>query len=404
MWHSIKRWLDSAMSDFRPLARTRPHGQAIHTRYEKAGLTLYDLPVPWNADAVVVEVLLRIPPSARKKTDFVLRLPAREPVAPEVMRPEPNDLFRLVFRLPTPAASTVGELLWRNKFQARVDIPVLTADDFLAGLTLATPTLSVRLGAQTVAAHAFVARQCNGLIAAGVLKSRVPLAPVADLGLRVVFRCERPKAEFDVPVSLTSTQLGGREALVMAVPPKPPRRAGTWTVSWRVGERELSTASVRGIAVKTFTESLRVSDARFVVVDKAGVTRVAKQVPPGGEFARLGPCFLVASSEPGMAGLCHLSVNTTGDAGPTPLTAQDLLVTDGPVVFAPGVVDAAALSRVSSFELRHAGKLLGAASLSPVPLATLTAEGGFKPPPDFTWSSVAEDELSERLGRLMGPQ
>ena len=59
MWHSIKRWLDSAMSDFRPLARTRPHGQAIHTRYEKAGLTLYDLPVPWNADAVVVEVLLR---------------------------------------------------------------------------------------------------------------------------------------------------------------------------------------------------------------------------------------------------------------------------------------------------------------------------------------------------------
>jgi hypothetical protein len=31
----------------------------------------------------------------------------------------------------------------------------------------------------------------------------------------------------------------------------------------------------------------------------------------------------------------------------------------------------------------------------------LTAEGGFKPTPDFAWSSAADDELSERLNRLM---
>jgi hypothetical protein len=81
---------------------------------------------------------------------------------------------------------------------------------------------------------------------------------------------------------------------------------------------------------------------------------------------------------------------------------HDVLVTDGPAVFAPGILEPADLTRVTGFELRHKGKVLGVASLSPVPTAALNAEGGFKPPPDFTWSNAAEDELSERLGRLMG--
>src|SRR3954467_12584979 len=101
MWPWIKRWLDWLMNDVFRLARTRPRGLAIHTRYEKAGLTLYDLPVPWNADAVVVEALLRIPPSARRKTDFTLRFPGRDPIPAEALRQEEGDRHRLLFRLPT---------------------------------------------------------------------------------------------------------------------------------------------------------------------------------------------------------------------------------------------------------------------------------------------------------------
>ena len=48
------------------------------------------------------------------------------------------------------------------------------------------------------------------------------------------------------------------------------------------------------------------------------------------------------------------------------------------------------------------GRVLGVLPLSPVPTATFTAEGGYKPPPEFAWSPAAEDELSERLARLMG--
>jgi hypothetical protein len=146
-----------------------------------------------------------------------------------------------------------------------------------------------------------------------------------------------------------------------------------------------------------------VSDTRFVVGDKAGAVKVSRQVPAG-EIARLGPCFLVASSEPGMAGLCRLSVHAQvpGESRPPLLMEQDVIVTDGPTVFAPGMLDVADLARVTGFELRHKGRVLGAVSLSPVPTAALNSEGGFKPPPDFAWSSAADDELSERLSRLMG--
>ncbi|HJZ58259.1 MAG TPA: hypothetical protein VKE74_25175 [Gemmataceae bacterium] len=403
MWLWIKHWLDWAMTDVLRLSSTRPHGQAIYTRYEKAGLSLYDLPVPWNADAVVVEVILRLPPAARRKADFTLRLPGAEPVVPESLRAEADDRHRLLFRLPVPPAGTSGEILWKHRLLSRVGVPVLTADEFLAGLKLTLPTVAVRLGPQAVVAQTFVAAQCKGLVACCVLKSPVPLAPVADLGLRVVFRSGRTGSEFPVPVVLSSSQLAAREAVVTAVPPKHPRRVGTWSVAWRIGNQELAAQQVHGIPAKRFEQSLRVSDTRFVAADKAGTVKVTRQPPPTIELTRIGPCFLVASSEPGMAGVCRLQVHAvvSGDAKPPLLMEQDVLVTDGPTVFAPGLLEVADLGRVSGFELRHKGRVLGLASLSPVPTATLNAEGGFKPAPEFSWSNAAEDELSERLGRLM---
>ena len=404
MWHWITHWLDWVKTDVLPPTQTRPTGQAIHTRYEKAGLALYDLPVPWNADAVVVEALLRLPPAARRKGDFTLRFPGYDPLVAESLRPEPDDRHRLLFRLPVPPAAVAGELLWKRRLLARVTVPVLTAEAFLAGLRLTLPTVGVRLGAQVVPAQTFVAAQCRGLIATCVLKSPTPLAPAADLGITAVFRSERTGVAYDVPVALTSSQLAAREAVVSAVAPKLPRRIGNWSVGWRVGGREVCVQRVQGIAAKRFEQSLRVSDARFVVGDAAGGVSVVRNPPPAGGAARLGPFFLVASSEPGMAGVCRLLVQATapGEARPPLFVEQDVLVTDGPAVVAPGLLAAADLARVTGFELRHKGRLLGVASLSPVPSAAVNGEGAFKPPPDFAWSAAADDELADRLGRLMG--
>jgi hypothetical protein len=83
---------------------------------------------------------------------------------------------------------------------------------------------------------------------------------------------------------------------------------------------------------------------------------------------------------------------------------QDLLITDGPAPFVPGTVDAAEVAQMTAFELRAGGKTLGSLPLSPAPIAAFDAEGGFKPPPEYGWSTAAEDQLQEKLAKLLEPR
>ncbi|MCE9529700.1 MAG: hypothetical protein K8T89_00950, partial [Planctomycetes bacterium] len=73
--------------------------RALYCSSEKAGLVLENQPIPWGAESVLVQALLRLPPSARKKADFTLRLPGQAPVAAESIRKENDDRFRIFFRI-----------------------------------------------------------------------------------------------------------------------------------------------------------------------------------------------------------------------------------------------------------------------------------------------------------------
>jgi hypothetical protein len=407
MWPWIKRWRDWAMHDLWHLYRTGPQSQALAYSFEKAGLTLCNQPVPWNAEAVLVEAQLVAKELARRKSDYGLRLAGHEPVAADSLRRDESEgRYRLFFRFPPPHSTTTAELLWKGHTLAQLTLPVIDAATFVGGLRLQLPTLSVRIGEQSVACQTFVATQCKGMVANAVLVSPTSLAPLADLGVHVEFRGERDKTVFDVPVPLCSSQLANRQAVLTAMPPKFPKRIGTWTATWKAADQVLATQKVRAISQKTFLRSLRVSDTRFVVETKSGVT-LRRQMPPPGEAVRIGPCFLVASREPGMAGMCKLQVHAQvpGAVAPPLLLEQALLVTDGPSIFAPGTVDAADMQQVTTFELRQKGELLGVLSLCPVPTASFTSEGGFRSAMDFAWTPTAEEELGERLSKLMdGPK
>lgn len=408
MWLWIKRWRDWAMHDLWPIYRIGPQPQAVAYSFEKAGLTLQNQPIPWNAEAVLVEAQVSAKDAARRKIDYGLRLTGQTELLPadSLRRDESDGRYRLFFRFPPPRTTTTAELLWKGHVLGQITLPVIDAATFVAGLRLQLPTLAVRIGEQSVACQTFVATQCRGLVANGVLVSPTSLAPLADLGVRVEFRSERDGEVFDVPVPLCSSQLAGRQAVLTAVPPKFPRRIGSWTATWRVADQPLATQRVRAISQKAFLKSLRVSDTRIVVETKQGVS-LRRQAPGPGEAIRIGPCFLVSSREPGMAGLCRLRVHALiPDSIQSPiLTEQALLVTDGPTIFAPGTTDAGDLHQVTTFELRQKQELLGVLSLCPVPTASFTPEGGFKPVADFTWTPMADDELSDRLNKLMeGPK
>ena len=68
-----------------------------------------------------------------------------------------------------------------------------------------------------------------------------------------------------------------------------------------------------------------------------------------------------------MAGLCRLQVTAQVPGAVTPplLLEQDVLITDGPTMVAPGTLDAADLEQVSGFELSIRGQSLGVLSLVP---------------------------------------
>jgi hypothetical protein len=390
--------------------RARPHPQALHFSYEKAGLVLPDQPVPWNAEAVVVEASLRLPASAgRRKADFRLRVPDQEPVAAEhLRRHETEDAYRVTFRLPPPGYPVQAELLFREKVLGRIDLPFLGRDDFLQGLRLQMATPFVRVGENTVACETFVASQCRGLLAGAVLTSPTSLVPLLDLDLQVEFCSEAGGSAVRVPARLCSSQLRGRQALATVALKQLPRRSGGWKATWLLADKPLAEPQkVRGISQGRFRRSLRVSDTRFVVQSKAGgPLRVARQLPPAEMVARVGPCFLVSSAEKGMAGLCRLqAVAQVHGAGhvPPPLE-QEVLITDGPTMVAPGTLAVADLAHVTAFELRCRGRQLGVLSLRPAPTANFTSEGGFKPTPEYSWSAAAEEEMNERLNRLLEGQ
>jgi hypothetical protein len=402
MWLWIKRWRDWVMHELWAMHRIGPQPQALHLSYEKAGLTLHDQPVPWNAEAVLVEASLRLPTGCRRKADFQLRLGRRELIPVESLRREEGeDRHRLYFRFPPPAETTTADLLFRTHVLGQISLPILSREEFASRLQVQMPTLFVRFGEQSVACQTFVATQCRGLLASAVLTSPTSLVPLLDIGLHVEFRSERG-ATHSVPARLSSSQLAGRQALVTVVPRRFPRRVGSWTATWVLGDRPLVTQRIRAISQRHFQRSLRVSDTRFVLQTKKPGVTVTRHVPPLEGVERVGPCFFVSSREQGMAGVCRLQVRTQvpGSVQPPLLVEEEVLVTDGPTMFAPGTVDAVDLGQVTAFELRSKTGTLGVLSLSPAPTANFTAEGGFKAPHDYPWSPAAEEELNDRIARL----
>src|SRR5207244_6604280 len=106
----------------------RPLGaqsQALHFSYEKAGLTLQNQPIPWNAEAVVVEAIVRASAplsrsrevlSAEARSEYFLEMAGREPLRAETLRTgEIDGQARVFFRLAVPARTVLANVRWRER-------------------------------------------------------------------------------------------------------------------------------------------------------------------------------------------------------------------------------------------------------------------------------------------------
>src|SRR5262245_15963616 len=134
MWPWTKRWRDWAMHNLWPFPRAGAQPQALHYSFEKAGLVLQNQPIPWNAEAVLVEALMRLPPTTpRRKADFVLRVAGHpQPIPAEQLRKQDTeDRYRVSFRLPVPAQTAPAEVVYRDRPLGQLTLPVLSREEFL---------------------------------------------------------------------------------------------------------------------------------------------------------------------------------------------------------------------------------------------------------------------------------
>ncbi|HYV34878.1 MAG TPA: hypothetical protein VE988_04185, partial [Gemmataceae bacterium] len=208
MWPWTARWRDLATTELWPSSPSGTKAQAMHVSYEKAGLVIDNQPIPWNADAVIVECLAKVPGAAvRRKEEFILRLPGREPIPLDTLRREESQgRYHLFFRLPPPEQTTNAEVIWRHHRLSEVTLTVLQRGEFLAKLRLQNATLAVRLSEQTVSCQTFVTTQCRGLLAGAVLNSPTSLVPLVDLDFHIDWRREGADTGQQIPVRLSSSQ------------------------------------------------------------------------------------------------------------------------------------------------------------------------------------------------------
>jgi hypothetical protein len=382
----------------------------LHVRYEKAGLILDSLPIPWNADAVIVEANVRLPANEpRAKQDFSLRTAVDAPaVSAELIAQDSNQgPLRVFFRVSVPAQTCTVQVLWREHPLGQIEVPVISAAAFVQGSSLQMPTLHVALGNRTVACQAFVKTQAKTVFASALLRGAGPLAAALELDLRVQVQRSDGQHVGTVLVSLTSEQLRARQALVSVLLPRL-RTLGTYQVSWHLAARCLHTQPLRVVSKKALLRSLRISATRFVLHKENDTMQTVRSLPArDGQplldgITQVTPCFYVCSGEAGMAGIAPFTLRAlAGDVITTLAITEDALVTDGPTPIVLGAVSAPALGNLKHFTLGTGDTILGNLPLVPAPKAEFNAEGGFAPLDDFLWSAAAEEQLNERLGKLL---
>lgn len=408
MCSRLKRWRISAFRNvFWPFLRlTGPRLREIRFSYEKAGLAVAGEPIPWNADAVLVEAVVRSPSGILRKGDFQLRTRDRVPRMAIAVHPDSDPAaVRLVFRLPPIQCPTWVAVHYQGKLLGQVVLPFLSAEAFLQGLCLLSPTVFALLGKSNVACQSLAEGQCRGLSAGGMLAGPTSLLPLCDFDLRVEIGDRGTGCTESIAVPLTGAQLLGKEVSLSVVLPPWPQRPGSCIVRWTLGDRLLGHTEVRVISSAALQQSLYLAESHFHCQGKEGTAHVHHHVPAHEDAKALRPCFLIAGREPGLAALCALEVRVQfRDLTHRPLLCKDeMLVTDRASRYLPNLTAIADFQQIRAFELYSKGQLLGTLLVTPTPAAKFTSEGGFHAAADFDWTPFTEEELLDRLEKLMEP-
>lgn len=407
MWCSDKSWQHGWTRSF--MTRWKlfrgPHLEAARFGYEKAGRTVYDEPIPWNADAPLVEVRLWCPEKQQPhKEDFRLEQAHALPIPAHSCRCLEPDVYVVAFRLPALNGRTTVTPCWRSRELTQLTLPYLSADEFFSQLRLEVPTIQAQLNGAWLPCRAVVASQYDGLQVGGLLTSPTSLLPLADLGLTVTFSNTLTHETVVQAVTHLGCQQGERRALLGIIWPELPLDPGTWAVHWSAGGHALASQMLRILSRAAFERSLYLVDSCYLYQDPRGVRTFSSTLPARERVLRLAPCFRFASQEPGLVAVCNLEIRAHRQrlAGqPLLHRLPQVLTTDAPTLVQLPYLEVEEFEQIEAFELFGAERSLRVLPARPRPVATFTPEGGFLLPAEPDWTHISDEDVSDRLRDLM---
>lgn len=404
----LRHWRDWAIPGLfgNNLRSASPMAHGLLFSYEKAGLCVRNEPIPWNADRLRVEALLRVPSGVvRRKADFCLLCNNLPLGPPETLRIEDGSLLRLGFNLPPPASASLLTLAWRDQELGQSAMPLLRESDFFDHLELRHATVAVKLGEQFVPCTAFLPAQSRHLLLSGVLASPTSLAPLAGQELVLEVFDGESKPTSTLVTRLAACQLQQRETLWQVPLHLKNREAGPWTFRWRASDRVLARSELRSVPRRRASQMLACPACYFVRQAKGhGQVEFLSHLAAADANDWLGMVFLLKTTEPGLATRAELRVfleDVDGRRGELPLHEEIANVTDGPTPIVTPLLPMAELASVRRVLLLCGSRLVTTLGTQAVPQCSFTGEGGIRAVlEDFPWSPNAEAELADRLKKL----
>ena len=245
-----------------------PTGNAgLHVRYEKAGLILDALPVPFNADAVIVEANVRLPKKTpRVKADFTLRWSAgrtghRGRTAGGAKTPKKP------MRVNNITAAERGLAVADRTHSRRSNVGETSRCRFSAcwASSMASRSRCRRSASRWARARSRVRRSWahkrKSVVAAAVFARACLLASVNDLNLRVQMKRRKSDDVQTMRIALTPEQMSRRRAGIVTVTScrKAHRHRLVRNIIGGSRRRCVHVNRFRTISKKTLMRSLRVT-------------------------------------------------------------------------------------------------------------------------------------------------
>lgn len=402
MWPSIRRWLDWHRPDRNRYIALRAGLRSYQWSYQLFGLMVEADVIPWAAEAVRLEIVLAESELLlSRRTDFTLRGLNAAPLPCQHIQCLQPGLYRLEFCFPPLLTwPSAVQFWWRDYCLLHLTLPRLTQEDYLRSVRWRSWGVTMRWCQRTVTARSFSRRSLRGLAAIVLVSSPHRLLPLASLQPHLLVQGLPSGPQFDLPLILTGTQQLDTEALLVV--PFPPALLESEQCRWQwcIAGYPVHAETITFLSPQDWEPRVTLRDACFFLNTSRGWVRHTEVQPPP-DSVPFAPCFLLQAPT-GSAGLIPLTLYAHTSQTPRlrRLRHERVLISDAPTPYIPGLFQIQDFPQPTSLELRHGRRILGTLSLSRVPQARFTAEGGFRQVPELTWTESAEAELWERLQRL----